>query len=80
MWHAYPSPDAPLSGSTGDILAHIVNLCQVYAIGGLGRDMSTYLEAVEVFDAQQQAWSELKLDAQQSLPFKRAFFAAVARG
>ncbi len=42
--------------------------------------MSTYLEAVEVYNAQQQTWSELKLDTQQSLPFKRAFFAAVARG
>ncbi len=54
--------------------------CQVYAIGGLGRDMSTYLEAVEVFDTQQQAWSELKLNTQHCSPFKRAFFAAVARG
>ena len=72
---------ASLGESTIDILAHIVyHLCQVYAIGGLGRDMSTYLEAVEVFDAQQQAWSELKLDTEQSSPFKRAFFAAVARG
>lgn len=54
--------------------------CQVYAIGGLGRDISIYLEAVEVFNTQQQAWSVLKLNAQQCLPFKRAFFSAVARG
>ncbi|CAL5218836.1 g567 [Coccomyxa viridis] len=51
---------------------------QVYAIGGLERDTSIHHEAVEVFDPQQQAWSGLKLDTQQSAPFKRAFFAAVA--
>ena len=58
----------------------MVPWCQVYAIGGLGKDMSTYLEAVEVYNTQQQAWSELKLDNQRCLPFKRAFFSAVARG
>ena len=50
----------------------------MYVIGGLGRDTSIHSGAVEVFNPQQQAWSELNLSAQQSAPFKRAFFAAVA--
>ena len=42
--------------------------------------MSTYLETVEVFKPQQELWSELKLQSKQPSLFKRAFFAAVARG
>ena len=35
-----------------------------FAIGCLCGDMSSYLEAVEVFDAQHQAWSMLKLNGE----------------
>ena len=42
--------------------------------------MSTHLETVEVFNPQQEQWSELNLHAKQPSLFKRAFFAAVARG
>ena len=41
--------------------------------------MSSYLEAVEVFDAQHQAWSMLKMNGKRYLLFKRASLAAEAR-
>ena len=52
---------------------------QVYAIGGLGQDVSVYLDTVELYDAQLNAWRELDLCATDPSCFKRAFFAAVAR-
>lgn len=54
----------------------------VHAIGGLGENMSTYLETVEAYDVQLGSWSELRMGANLKQPshFKRAFFAAVARG
>ena len=38
-----------------------------FAIGCLDGDMSSYLEAVAVFDAQHQAWSMLKLNGEKYL-------------
>ena len=52
---------------------------QVYAVGGLGQDVSMYLDTVELYDARLDAWSELDLCATDPPCFKRAFSAAVAR-
>ena len=45
----------------------------------MGQVVSVYLDTVEVYDAQLNAWRELDLCATDPSCFKRAFFAAVAR-